>query len=571
MQLFRRGETPFITDVARYAGTHRGLTDGLHCWEIKDPREQPFRDILEAACQGVSQCHSIPQSVLLLIDVFLRGGTVESSEVYAPNITLTGKERAESDTDLLYRGPKFDIRRLVVENMDAADSFPARRLLSIIATDNGEEPFCAGTLSCIVRVGGDEFFLAPAHIFMPRAQEDTEEDGSSIEDSESESDSDYGAGMLRAGSAAPPYLRFDPDHITDSTAQESPSGSWDMLEDGVAPQSPTNPSAAPEGFVIFSPEHDYALLPTPKGRTFYLDLCSISNRIVAPVSTGTFTVSVVTPSRGVMYGLLDGRPTLMRLPYSRRFTNLYPATFPYPISSGDCGSLVIDYTTKQIYGFVVAASVEGKVAYIISADEVVQDITVRLGRHGQSSEGIVFEDGNSPRPFEYGELGTLSSPGLDAPSTTSLLLRRLHLNQSKESLAQMLSWCNELLVGLQLLPVEQSKDLGFLSAILTFKSRAGALEAKRVLDERQLITGDVRMIAEILPNNPSEPTPTQQPTQPQAISKQHSYQGSNTPPQLAHPTDQNPQRITLHEPGSQRQLERQYRVGNSPRICTTRG
>jgi hypothetical protein len=54
------------------------------------------------------------------------------------------------------------------------------------------------------------------------------------------------------------------------------------------------------------------------------------------------------------------------------------------------------------------------------------------------------------------------------------------------------------LVEVEVLPVEQSGDAGFRSAILRFKSPAGAQEAKNMLDGKSNISNDAEMIVEIL-------------------------------------------------------------------------
>ncbi|KAH7117310.1 hypothetical protein EDB81DRAFT_915950 [Dactylonectria macrodidyma] len=146
---FRREEPPFIVDVAQYDGNYRGLADDLKCWEIRDPKQEPFNSILQAVCLEMSRCRTIPRSTLVLIDIFLRGETLESSAAYimlsgatkrhrkttmghlrrssllqdypglkldhwdwppqAPNITTTGKKGKAPDKNLLYTCPKFDM------------------------------------------------------------------------------------------------------------------------------------------------------------------------------------------------------------------------------------------------------------------------------------------------------------------------------------------------------------------------------------------------------------------------------------------------------------------------------
>lgn len=151
------------------------------------------------------------------------------------------------------------------------------------------------------------------------------------------------------------------------------------LEDNFERPNSTPPSPTSDNIRIFSLEHDYALIAIPGGESFYQELSSVSPQNVQTIVPDQVSVSVTTLSRGLMHGWLDGRPTLMRLPYSSNFSNFYPVNFTDTVSEGECGSLVIDQNTKQIYGFIVAASMEGRVAYVVSADEILQGITSKLG------------------------------------------------------------------------------------------------------------------------------------------------------------------------------------------------
>lgn len=140
-----------------------------------------------------------------------------------------------------------------------------------------------------------------------------------------------------------------------------------------------SPSTTSSDFRIFSLEHDYALIEIESRDTLYSKLSRVSSQNVQRIEPGQIAVSTLTPSQGVIHGSLDGRPTFMRLPYSSKFSKLYPVTLSDPVGEGDCGSAVVDRNTNQICGFVVAASVEGRVAYIVSADEIVQNAASRLG------------------------------------------------------------------------------------------------------------------------------------------------------------------------------------------------
>lgn len=91
--------------------------------------------------------------------------------------------------------------------------------------------------------------------------------------------------------------------------------------------------------------------------------------------------------------------------------------------------------------------------------------------------------------------------GAVGSGVSSVLIRRLPINTSEESLRLMVVWSKEL-VNVEVLPVERSEDPGFRSAILTFRTPAGAQEAKNMLDGKSNISNDANMIVELLPGSP---------------------------------------------------------------------
>ncbi|AEO65672.1 805634db-696f-40a8-929e-358f635cfb3a [Thermothielavioides terrestris] len=93
---------------------------------------------------------------------------------------------------------------------------------------------------------------------------------------------------------------------------------------------------------------------------------------------------------------------------------------------------------------------------------------------------------------------TLGAPlPVSTPTLSSALIRKLPPNTSEESLRLMMVFSKDL-SDVELLPLEQSVDPGFRSAILKFKSPAGAQEAKNMLDGKPNISNDAEMIVEIL-------------------------------------------------------------------------
>lgn len=300
---------------------------------------------------------------------------------HVPDVTMAGREGKAVDKNLLYQCSRFEIHQLISGSRIEGDS---TELLSVIATnDDGAVPQ-SGVLSCAVVVGQDKFFLVPAHIFMPPPTDDPEED---FDDDSDDSESDGGSEMLRAGSATPPTEHLaDSDYTTDDMTQISPTMSPDIPQSGVEEPSSTQLLPATDDFSVFASELDYALIRIPHEEKFHEKLRYLSPKAVQHIDTGLFAISATTPSCGLVKGWLDGRPTMMRLPYSSRFTDLYPVSFPCAVSKGDCGSVVIDQDSNKIYGFIVAASVEGRVAYMVSADEILQDMSIKLGKEVSADE-----------------------------------------------------------------------------------------------------------------------------------------------------------------------------------------
>jgi hypothetical protein len=548
MNIFRREQPPFISDAAQYAGNYRGITDGLKCWEIRDPRQEPFQTILSTACHSVSKCSAIPRSAIIIIDIFLRGRVPDSCVFYlmlsgasprhrravvkhlrrsslprqfpglkidqwdwpphAPNLTMTrgeGHQTYSSDQDVLFRCDRFEIRQLRVVSQEPTDRLNAL-LLSIIAHKDDEPVSQSGVVSGTVMIGQEVTFLVPAHIFMSRPPDPEDDEMETDPDSTSESGSS--SGPLRAGSATPSDLLTDSEVTQDGMTGDSPADTLPKAGNKARSPSPSFSVPGPiEHFDIFCPELDYGLLQNPLPQTHQLR--PISTEAVEHINMGQFAVAATTPSCGTIFGCLDGRPTLMRLPYTTEFTELYPVTFPCPISKGDCGSLVIDRVSGGIYGVIVAASAEGRIAYIISAHEILKDIAARTSRGlGQKQSAKIpqlslaeetrpdFHGGNTAVPPPPSQHQAELAP-LPTPFASSILLRRLPLDTSEEAIRLMTLWCEEP-ADIELMPVEESQDRGFRSAILRFTTSTAAFEAENLFDGKPNLSKDANMIVEVL-------------------------------------------------------------------------
>ncbi|KAK2075329.1 hypothetical protein P8C59_009463 [Phyllachora maydis] len=96
-------------------------------------------------------------------------------------------------------------------------------------------------------------------------------------------------------------------------------------------------------------------------------------------------------------------------------------------------------------------------------------------------------------------IGTPYSASSSTLSTA--LIRRLPMNTSEETLRLMMVFSKDL-HSVEVLPVEQSSDPGFRSALLKFKTPSGALEVKNMLDGKSNISNDADMVVEILDTSP---------------------------------------------------------------------
>jgi len=107
---------------------------------------------------------------------------------------------------------------------------------------------------------------------------------------------------------------------------------------------------------------------------------------------------------------------------------------------------------------------------------------------------------NSISPFDRTDAAVHKPVGTPYSTTpaalTSAKIRKLPLDTTEESLRILLTFATDL-AEFELLPVDQSEDKGFLSAVLRFRSPAGAQQVKDFLD------GKKQMIVEILGSSPT--------------------------------------------------------------------
>lgn len=104
----------------------------------------------------------------------------------------------------------------------------------------------------------------------------------------------------------------------------------------------------------------------------------------------SITTEVVTTNQAgaSKNGVLENRPTYMRLPYGDSFEAVYPVRLAEPPEKGDSGAAVVEKASGKILGHIVVASLEASTVYIIPATKVLADIQTR-------AEVLVPEDSST--------------------------------------------------------------------------------------------------------------------------------------------------------------------------------
>lgn len=103
---------------------------------------------------------------------------------------------------------------------------------------------------------------------------------------------------------------------------------------------------------------------------------------------------------------------------------------------------------------------------------------------------------------ENGPSTAQSSAGAFTAGPCSVLIRRLPVNTTEDTLRLMVVWSKDF-IDAEVLSSDKSEDPGFRSAILRFKSHSGALEAKSMLDGKPNVANDAQMAVEIFYGSPT--------------------------------------------------------------------
>ncbi|KAH7083681.1 hypothetical protein FB567DRAFT_581210 [Paraphoma chrysanthemicola] len=129
------------------------------------------------------------------------------------------------------------------------------------------------------------------------------------------------------------------------------------------------------------PQLDYALIELTDNALYEGQSCGLSvntnstigfnyiSELDAPDITNVTSLLGSTPGRTVG-GKIDSIPSAIRLPYTKKYQEVYQADFDKELEQGDCGAWVMDTANNSLIGHIVAGSPKDGLAYVVPFNQV---------------------------------------------------------------------------------------------------------------------------------------------------------------------------------------------------------
>lgn len=297
----------------------------------------------------------------------------------------------------------------------------------------------------LIWLRGQAFYLAPAHTFFGRSTPPASPSNFFIDDFEIDSDDEdrtvrgddpiedrihcFESLDADASSYCSEYEDRDPlfsDVSDDDNYSESSYGSITDLGDTTAHYDAT-PIAAPRldslrrlGVLSrWSIDKDWALISVTSDQNrdialfLGLTLSDLSTLSLATPKSAHELITAHTTSGGKMTGTLLGTLSDYRLPYATSFQEVYSIRLDGGLADGDCGSVVINAVTGELYGHIIAGCRATGFAYVMAAHHVLPDLNDCLVRTESLSEESEKKIGHQVTPTLSEQLSTgvcLQSP-----------------------------------------------------------------------------------------------------------------------------------------------------------------
>ncbi|KAF2964626.1 hypothetical protein GQX73_g8955 [Xylaria multiplex] len=300
-----------------------------------------------------------------------------------------------------------------------------RRIFS--PTKDGQISQHYATAGIIIKVGEDYFQLTAGHLFEGESEiSDENQSLMSLDEchfdgqSSDEHDSDYESEITGRGSATPEDAQSGNESTSDSTNGKTNDGcTIDMRrnsnqETNMLHQWPTNifpPHQTQEPIGSSSvvrtnsanlnikfpighlppgrpirPTIDYAMISLSSDSVNIMgkdiDPYEFSHppvKAVAEVGREECSIIVVTSSAIIRGTLIPGK-VAYRGPPLHQFDKLVQIILELELFEGDCGSPVLDKSSGSLYGHIVMGIAGTRIAYIVQAVDIFQDIVTKTGK-----------------------------------------------------------------------------------------------------------------------------------------------------------------------------------------------
>ena len=277
-----------------------------------------------------------------------------------------------------------------------------------------------------ILVNGVPSYLGPAHAFFPKTDPPTSYRFDPVHDFEIDSDDE--TETIWADDQSPDFTIIESDSEAESSEDDSDSSmefsdfeaysqsSVDSFEQEtsvlsiphdnasdpaeVKPSSfvreaytPSLDSLAPFGVLSqWSTDKDWALIEVERENDALIEAFCAGNHddlgsleTARPGPAGAAVVTQTT-SGGRLVGTISGTTSDIRVPYGHTFQEVFSVKLDGFLADGDCGSMVLDAHTGELYGHIVAGCRATGFAYVMAASEFLPDLSIYRSEKIEESE-----------------------------------------------------------------------------------------------------------------------------------------------------------------------------------------
>lgn len=302
--------------------------------------------------------------------------------------------------------------------------------LHLSPSDNGYGSLQKATVGSVLEVAEKRFYLAPAHIFPGCSitqhivsDDDIENEDSDCEfggyesfreEDEVEFMSQYSITPESSDVDSESDFEIEVCSSDDDNEEVSPIEPLKerILDDesSFASVAESDRTAHSTRLEIKSPfftsvELDCALIEISDNDYLTTTLPTFSRTNVCQIGPGDVDVTTITGSGTALTGIISGKPLYIRFPDTRKYQKVFVVDFADYLQPGDCGSIVRNARTSDIYGHVFAGSVESKVAYIIPAMDLLEVIERNFNVFPASSQDVNSQLQDAPAEVGFGANG----------------------------------------------------------------------------------------------------------------------------------------------------------------------